>query len=129
MFYGTPDTSYHTEYTSIKSKYICLRNVAWFLFTDAYFQDQKRNYWSRYILSLHISMIYIYIYIYIYIISHRFEVNLKLYCTHTYRCIVCTVPFNKSMTFVYGTRATVALKYQLLQFRFVWYMYNVNCFP
>ena len=36
------------------------------------------------------------------------------------RCIVCTVPFNRIKNFVYGSRATVALLYQLLLFRYVY---------
>ena len=36
------------------------------------------------------------------------------------RCKVCTVPFNRVRTSMYGTRATVALIYQLLQFRLLW---------
>ena len=44
---------------------------------------------------------------------HWFEVHLKVYCTHF------TVPFNRVRTFMHGTRAAVALMYQLLRFRLV----------
>ena len=53
-------------------------------------------------------------------IVHRFEVHLKLYCCTLNDAIVCTVTSNRVRTFVYGTRAIVALMYQLLQFRLVW---------
>ena len=42
-------------------------------------------------------------------------------CTvHTSQCRCCTVPFSWVRTYVYGTRATFALMYQLLKFKSMW---------
>ena len=53
--------------------------------------------------------------------AHRFKAHLKMYCTQLNGAqFVLSQPFNRVRTFVYGTRATLALMYQLLQFRLVW---------